>query len=93
MGHYCHFCSEKLFGGIVPTCCDNIECICDACYESVMSNRMSADLSKYILKNVKVEDGKATFPVNEDFLEWLEGTIPKCPECNADWNKTKFVDY
>ena len=48
MGHYCYFCGEKLVGGYVPTCCENIESICTSCLNSFLNVHMSDELQSKI---------------------------------------------
>ena len=93
MGHYCYFCDEKLVGGMVPQCCDGIECICEGCYEDAMNNRMSVELSNYLRDNFKVEDKEARVHVNEELLVWLKQKKPLCPECGTDWTTISFEPY
>jgi len=95
MGHYCYFCNEKLSGGYRPTCCDEIECICNSCLNDYLSDRMDEDLSFYIMKTIKMNKTctKATIKVTAELLDWLEGKKPVCPKCEAEWTEHSFEDY
>lgn len=88
---YCYICERKIYSGLAPQCCDEVECICVECHETMMSNRMSSELSNYIQENIKIKGKKAEIPVTKELSEWLDAEA-KCPACGADWTDTEFED-
>ena len=92
MGHYCYICSEKLSGGVTPTCCDNIECYCWGCWERLLKVTMPVELQQRIRDETLDFPGVITANTLRCILVWANQK-PKCPECKTELTEDMIKDY
>jgi len=91
MGHYCHVCDTKLIGGIVPTCCDEIESLCYGCWDNIIKGVMPVELQQKIKQEV-LDTGTISKKLLRQVKEWADKP-PECVECGSTLNDTMFKNY
>ncbi len=91
MGHYCYICAEKIVGGVVPTCCNEIECLCWGCWERLLECSMPTKLQQAIKKDILV-GGVLSDETTEELKLWTEQD-PECPECKSVLTKDMYNQY
>ena len=91
MGHHCYICGSKLIGGLVPTCCDEIECLCYGCWDDILKVNMPIELQAKIRQEIS-DTGNISKKLLRQIKEWSDQT-PECIECGTTLDETMCKDY